>query len=159
MNMLTKGLVLGGVQLALVLSLGGKLLIDRATLPKVWVKTAPYDPNLPVRGRYVSLRVMAEARGFEAGAIYSTVRLSVDGDKLIAQPSGNNSDVMATISGNTANLAEPVAYFIPEKIPDPSRRPADEELWVEVTVPRKGPPRPIRLGVKKDGVLTPLEIR
>jgi hypothetical protein len=53
-------------------------------------------------------------------------------------------------------LAEPLAYFIPEHVPDPSRRPAGEELWVEVTVPRAGAPRPIRLGVKKDGVLTPL---
>jgi len=34
-----------------------------------------------------------------------------------------------------------------------------EELWVEVTVPRRGPPRPLRLGVKKDGTLTPLDLR
>jgi hypothetical protein len=33
-----------------------------------------------------------------------------------------------------------------------------EELWVEVTLPRRGPPRPIRLAVKKDGVLTPLDL-
>ena len=45
---------------------------------------------------------------------------------------------------------------IPEHVPDPSRRPAGEELWVEVTIPRAGAPRPIRLGVKKDRVLTPL---
>ena len=48
-------------------------------------------------------------------------------------------------------LAEPVAFFIPEHVPDPSRRPAGEELWAEVTIPRSGPPRPIRLGVMKDG--------
>jgi hypothetical protein len=55
-------------------------------------------------------------------------------------------------------LALPVAFFIPEHVLDPSRRPAGEELWVEVTVPGKGPPRPIRLGVKKDGALTPLDL-
>jgi hypothetical protein len=27
-----------------------------------------------------------------------------------------------------------------------------------VTVPAKGPPRPIRMGVKKDGVITPLHL-
>lgn len=46
-------------------------------------------------------------------------------------------------------LAEPVAFFIPEHILDPSRRPEGQELWIEVTIPKKGPPRPIRLGVKK----------
>jgi hypothetical protein len=54
-------------------------------------------------------------------------------------------------------LAEPVAFFIPEHATDPSRRRNEEELWVEVTVPRRGPPRPIRLGLKKGDVLTPLE--
>jgi hypothetical protein len=43
-------------------------------------------------------------------------------------------------------------------VKDPSRREPDEELWVEVTVPARGAPRPIRLGVKKNGVVTPLEL-
>ncbi len=33
MTTMTKGLLLGAIQLALVLSLGGKLLYDRATRP------------------------------------------------------------------------------------------------------------------------------
>jgi len=33
---------------------------------------------------------------------------------------------------------------------------AGEEMWVEVTVPAKGPPRPLRVGIKKDGVITPM---
>ncbi len=65
----------------------------------------------------------------------------------------------STASGLVAGLAEPVAYFIPEHIPDPSIRPAGEELWAEVTVPKSGPPRPIRLGVRRNGTLTPLDIR
>jgi hypothetical protein len=28
-----------------------------------------------------------------------------------------------------------------------------QEIWVEVTVPAKGPPRPIPVGIKKDGVI------
>jgi hypothetical protein len=56
-------------------------------------------------------------------------------------------------------LSEPLAYFIPERIEDPSRRPVGEELWVEVTVPPKGAPRPIQLGVEKDGRVTPLNLR
>ena len=32
-------------------------------------------------------------------------------------------------------------------------RPKAPELWAEVTIPRRGPPRPIRLGLKRDGEL------
>jgi hypothetical protein len=53
-----------------------------------------------------------------------------------------------------------VAFFITEHITDPSRRQEGEELWVEVTIPKKGPPRPIRLGVKKsEGPIIPLAIK
>jgi hypothetical protein len=58
--------------------------------------------------------------------------------------------------GLVAGLDDPVAFFIPEHIPDPSIRPDGEELWAEVTLPRRGPPRPIRLGVRRDGSLIPL---
>ena len=49
-------------------------------------------------------------------------------------------------------------HFSIKNVPNPSRRAAGEELWVEATISRKGPPlrRPIRLGVKKGQVLTPL---
>jgi hypothetical protein len=154
MTALQKGLILAAAQLALVMSLGAKLLADRATRPRIWVKAAPFDPSLPIRGRYVSLRLTVEVRGFPNGAIYAPAALSVEDGKLVATPDdGSNVHVMFV----NPSISEPVAYFIPEHVPDPSRRAPGEELWVEVTVPKRGPPRPIRLGVKKDGVLTPLE--
>jgi hypothetical protein len=52
-----------------------------------------------------------------------------------------------------------VPYFIPDGVPDPSIRKPGEELWVEVSVPNKGAPRPIRLAVRKNGQFTPLELR
>jgi hypothetical protein len=112
MTPLAKGLLVAGLHVALTASLGAKLLMDRATRPRVWVHVLPVDPDSPLRGRYVRLRIK--------------------------------------------DSSERLAFFIPEHIPDPSIRAADEELWAEVTLPRKGPPRPIRLAVKKDGVLTPL---
>jgi hypothetical protein len=155
MTALTKGLILCGVQTAMVLSIGGKMLLDRATLPRIWVRAMPYDPNLPIRGRYVSLTVNAEARGFSAGAVYDQAKYSVEDGKLVARPAAiDGTGTMVTNSTAPARIA----YFIPEHVPDPSRRGADEELWVEVTVPHLGPPRPIRLGVKKNGVLTPLAL-
>jgi len=48
------------------------------------------------------------------------------------------------------------AYFLPEHKSGPILHDRNEELWFEATIPRKGPPRPIRLGIKKNGVLTPL---
>lgn len=114
-----KGLIVAGLHCALVLGIGGKLLYDRATRPRQWVLTAPYNPNLPIRGRYVRLRLIMPDR---------------------TEP-------------------QPIAFFIPEHAPDPSLRKPGEELWAEVTIPKKGPPRPIRLGIKKDGVLTPLTLQ
>lgn len=155
MNGLTKGLILCGVQVAMVLSIGGKMLFDRATRPRLWVRVAPYDPSLPVRGRYVSLTVTAEARGFSPGAVYAQANFSVEGGKLVARPAEiDGSGVL--VSNATAPVR--IAYFIPDRVADPSLRPPDEELWAEVTVPRRGPPRPIQLGVKKNGVLTPLKL-
>jgi hypothetical protein len=113
MTPLTKGLIVATVHVAMVASLGAKLLIDRARLPRMWVHVLPVDPDSPLRGRYVRLRM--EGR------------------------------------------PEQLAFFIPEHVPDPSIRPDGEELWAEVTIPRKGAPRPIRLAVKKNGVMTPLE--
>lgn len=155
MNALTKGLILCGLQTAMVLSIGGKMLLDRATRPRLWVRVAPYDPSLPVRGRYVSLTMNAEARGFSRSTIYAQASFSVEDGKLVARPA--EIDGTGTmVSNGTAPVR--VAYFIPDGVPDPSLRPPDEELWAEVTVPRRGPPRPLQLGVRKNGVLTPLKL-
>ena len=63
MTLLVKGLVIAAVHVGLVASLGAKLLYDRATRPRVWALTTPYDPNLPIRGRYVSLQLIVDPRG------------------------------------------------------------------------------------------------
>lgn len=183
---LGRGLLVAALHVAIVASLGAKLLVDRATQPRVWARAAPVDPDLPIRGRYVSLLLEAgigdglsfflprtvvnpdgSTRSVPPAPV--TVALSVRDGQLVAVPaSGAGAGVGASpVSargsqrGDTtvAVLSQPLAYFIPEHVPDPSRRAAGEELWVEVTLPRRGAPRPIRLGVKKDGVLTPLDVR
>jgi hypothetical protein len=170
MTPLSKGLVIAVVQVSLVASLGAKLLYDRATLPRVWVKVAPYDPNLPIRGRYVSLQLVVEPYGTKDSDSTSgrTVALRVENDRLLAVKQENvshsSSDLRvrySTITGEKVAVLSPsVAFFIPEHIPDPSRRAHGEQLWVEATIPKKGPPRPIRLGVTKDsGPITPLDIQ
>lgn len=171
MKPLSKGLLLGALQVVIVLSLGGKLLYDRATRPRVWVKTVVFDPSLPIRGRYLRLRLEVNA-----GKIYGTTpslpanrwqpwrpaKLSVEGGQLVALPSNAWTPLHVirapTSQGAVAVLQEPVAFFIPEHAKAPWRLPPGEELWAEVTVPRKGRPRPIRLAIKKNGVLTPLNL-
>jgi len=167
MNRIAKAIAVAAIHAVLVASLGAKLLYDRSTRPRVWVQTAPVDPNLPIRGRYVSLRLAVDPRGITGNSPVA-VKLHVEGDRLIAEADErarpyDASDLHAWVSrrGNEALtvLDPPVAFFIPEHAADPSRRPAGEQLWVEVTIPRKGPPRPIRLGVKKEGgQIEPLDI-
>jgi hypothetical protein len=127
MTLTRKGLILAVFQCLLALSLSGKLLYDRATCPRVWVKTAQWDPNLPIRGRYLALRLVPESG---------------------AQWDGETNGQM-------------VLFFVPEHtLPFETMRAGRNapELWAEVTIPRKGPPRPIRLALKKAGRLELLEV-
>jgi hypothetical protein len=87
------------------------------------------------------------------------VRLSVRDGQLFAEgvkTTTGSMGLLQTRGGRSVVRLDPVAFFIPESVVDPSIRKPGEELWVEATIPRRGPPRPIRLGVKRDGVLTPL---
>ena len=121
------GIVVGVLQCMLALSVTGKLFYDRATRPRVWVKTAPWDPNLPIRGRYLSLQLVPEL-----GAEYY--------DQTNHQR---------------------VAFFVPERrteVESALLGGRGPQIWAEVTVPRKGPPRPIRLGILRDGRITPVKI-
>lgn len=183
MSRLMKGLALALVQMLIMGSVAAKLVVDRARYPKVWVETAPFDPDLPIRGRYVRLAVVVEVDDSNAPddqpfpedlqfpdsafRSYFGGRLEVRGNpgRLVAVPddSGRHSFRAGGCVGGDEEcvvLDEPLAFFIPERIPDPSIRQEDEELWVEVTLPPKGAPRPIRLGVKKDGSekIEPLDI-
>ena len=162
-----KGFIVAALHLALVGSLGAKLLIDRATRPRVWARTGPVDPDLPIRGRYVKLWVVGRSTEDLSGSSGSApVRLRVDNGVLTFDRVDESTGArlrartfVTTRDGeHIAQLTQPLAYFIPEHVPDPSRRAPGEELWVELTLPKAGPPRPIRLGIKKDGVLTPLDL-
>jgi hypothetical protein len=160
------GLVLAAVHAALVASLGLKLLVDRARLPRGWAQSQPFDPSTPLRGRYVRLGLLIPlsnpdtTRGAYAEA---GVRLELRGDRVVGSIDDSVASPTVQLRQDqgrwSARLAQPVAFFIPEHVPDPSVRSRGEELWAEVTIPRKGPPRPIRLGVMREGRLTPLQIR
>jgi hypothetical protein len=165
MNTLGKGLIVGAAQLLLVSSVGAKFLLDRTNYPRLWVETAPYDPYLPIRGRYVNiaLRVDAELQESSVDADKAPsmfhARLESRDDRLVAveDPEGRHWIAERDCDERKCwQLAQPLAYFIPEHAVDPSRRPAGETLWAEVTLPPTGAPRPLRLGVKSGDTLVPL---
>jgi hypothetical protein len=166
MSTLMKGLVVAAVQVLLLGSVGLKFLYDRANYPRVWVETAPYDPDLPIRGRYVRIAVLVDAKRSDSsappvGPATFLGRLELRDGRLVAVEDDDSQHWVSSRRCGEAQcwqLTEPLAYFIPEHVPDPSIRPAGETLWVEVTMPPRGAPRPIRLGVRKDGALTPLDL-
>jgi len=165
MSPLKKGVIVALLQVLLVGSVGAKFVYDREAYPKAWLKTQPFDPNLPIRGRYVRLAIVVELDGKAAPQVeYDSqqARLTVRDGSLVAipDPAGPRS-LRSARCGQTPCwvLTEPVAYFIPEHAQDPSIRKPGEELWVKATIPPNGPPRPIQLGVKMEGKLTPLDVR
>lgn len=159
------GIALAIVHVALVGVLGLKLLADRARLPRAWARTLPYDPSLPIRGRYVRLRLevpLDSAPGSRVPLYTLGVLLEAREGRLRGIPDASSplAITIDSVQGRPrAALARPVAFFIPEHAPDPSVRRTGEELWVEVTIPRRRPPRPIRLGIRTDGDITPLDLR
>lgn len=161
MTPLAKGLVVGAAQLLLVASIGAKFLYDSESYPRLWVETAPYDPSMPIRGRYVNIVLLVDAEREEtrvdsdkAPNMY-LARLEARGDRLVAVQDDDNG--RHWVSGRTCGkrqcwqLSQALAYFIPEHAVDPSSPPGGAALWAEVTLPPTGAPRPIRLGVNKGG--------
>jgi hypothetical protein len=158
------GAVLALVHVLLVSGIGLKYAADRARLPSGWARTVPFDPSLPIRGRYVRLRLQVPLAGGVADPSASAVgrvRLIASDGRVRAVVDGAGLEASLDTSAGevVARLTQPTAFFIPEHVPDPSLRSRREELWAEVTLPPAGPPRPIRLGVRRGGVLTPLDLR
>jgi uncharacterized membrane-anchored protein len=165
------------IQVLLVVSIAGKYLYQRSTCRRVWTRTAMYDPELIMRGRYLSMQLevdgcrstlpfAAESETFVRGqrGMQFPAKLTVANNKLVAiqapETSATSSDqIVFSPSGRSCDvmrLAEPVNFYIPEHADSPLPVKPGQELWVEVTVPPKGPPRPIQLALKDHGAWKPL---
>lgn len=184
MKPMTKAAAVALIQVLIVCSIGAKLLYDRRTRPQAWFKTQRYDPNLPIRGRYVSLQIeLQDSRSPEAlqkkfgsemqanenqNARFNSRGMYGFGTECgsIELPGGVptaafdenapvwNCDNLSFTRWKTGSevklrLSEPLLFFIPDTAKDPTQLATGEELWVLATIPRKGPPRPIALGIKK----------
>jgi hypothetical protein len=200
-------IVVLAVQLVLVCSIAAKYLYQRSTCPRVWVRAVAYDPELVMRGRYLSVQIPVDGcqstlpsaedmvmprdmNGVATGRRYTIssglvsplqfkARLKVDGNRLVAVrvPESEESYVgqwVTAVPGlacDAMRLQDPVNFYLPEhaKDPTPPRRNYWDarlsqwiensnlpELWIEVTVPPKGPPRPVQLALKENGVWKPI---
>jgi hypothetical protein len=111
--------------------------------------------------------------GVQTGKTYSihadqTVRfpakLKVEGGKLLAIriPEGNGRPDELMVEGRPGASCEDlrldgaVDFYIAESAAAPAALKAGQELWIEVTVPPKGPPRPLQLALKDNGAWKPL---
>jgi hypothetical protein len=176
MKPLYKGLAVAFLHILIVLSLGGKLLYDRAHRPRVWVRAASIDPNLPIRGRYFTLNLEVHSTDFKPEPTPRTfnyaqpynpgyVELAVENGQLVAHKSDHPTEMTINYwsqqhsrGGDVFPLSSPTLFFVPEHAAAPSPG-AGGALWAEVTVPRKGPPRPIQLAIKRGQEWIPLTYR
>ncbi len=182
MNFRRRGIVLIVIQVLLVASIAGKYLYERSTRPRVWVRVAQYDPNLPIRGRYLALSPEVNAcdlphdaesdKGWkdpQHGIVHTnwswTVRAVARDGQLVVEdarnvlPRGNTQSIWLNehTPCDRARLAPGVDFFIPDTAQSPFPLKPGQELWVEVTVPPEGPPRPIQLALSDNGNWKPLK--
>jgi len=150
------------VQGLLLLSLAGSLVLQRWQRPRAWGVVTPLDPQLPIRGCYLELQLAVPAPEMAAGGT-SPIRLVALGGRLLAraaQQPGDSDVLLARVEpgsrGMEAVLLEPLAFFLPWEVADPSQGQGQAPLWVEVTLPERGAPRPIRLGRQRNGAMVPL---
>ena len=183
-------LVLLVIQLTIVSTIAGKYLYQRWSCPRVWTRATMYDPQLPMRGRYLSMQLVVDGckstlpsakeavmprnvDGVQTGKTY-TIRsdqavrfpamLQVEAGKLLAiripEDNGQPDELMVEgrpgASCEDLRLGEPVDFYIAETAIAPWPLKAGQELWIEVTVPPKGLPRPIQLAMKDGGAWRPL---
>jgi hypothetical protein len=96
--------------------------------------------------------------------VWFQARLAVKDNKLLAIRVSDSQDSAATqtvgappgAACDQMRLSEPVDFYIAEHATDPTWLKRGQELWMEVTVPAKGPPRPLQLALKDNGAWRPL---
>ena len=171
------------VQMLLVLSVAGKYLYERKTRPRVWVRATQFDPDQPLRGRYLALQLLVDACSLprDAAHLDPFPRFSSDG---VRQASWTwnislfevNGRMMPRLEAKDVHredvqqltafenkpcdripLLSSEEYFIPEHAQTPFPLKPGEELWVEVTLPPSGPPRPIQLAMANQSSFRPLK--
>lgn len=180
------------VQVAIVSTVAAKYLYQRHACPRVWTRAAAFDPELPMRGRYLALQLTVDGCGstlpsakdaafphkydgtvkpgpymLRQDTNFFRANLKVEQNRLVAERiegettsnEGQEVEGNAGTSCDQMRLAQGTDFFISDTAQSPLPLKTGQELWIEVTVPPKGPPRPIQLALKENGNWKPLELR
>lgn len=91
-------------------------------------------------------------------------KLQVKDNRLVAiripesedQARGDNVSATSGASCDEMHLTEAVNFYLSENAQSPLPVKPGQQLWVEVTVPPQGPPRPIQLALKENDLWKPL---
>ena len=176
------GLILMAIQLLLVLSVAGKYLYERKVCPRIWTRATQFDPNSPLRGRYLALQLVMNGCALPRDASHYTegykdyygkatpgywmwdVSLDVKDGHLTPQLAdhlrGPKDIQRVTLQEgkpcDRSLLSSQEEYFIPDTAKGPFSLKTGQELWVEVTIPPSGPPRPIQIALSSEGRFAPL---
>jgi len=178
------------VQLGLVSTMAARYLYERWGCPRVWTRATAYDPETPMRGRYLSLQLTVDGcrstlpsakeatfprdvnGAIRPGpfvlrprAVYFSANLKVENNRLEAiriqdpemHSGGQEVSAMPGAQCENMRLEAPVDFYVADTAKSPLPLKAGQELWIEVTVPPQGPPRPMQLAMKQNGVWEPLE--
>jgi hypothetical protein len=184
MTLRAKGFAVLFLQLFLVLSLAAKYTWERHTCPRVWTRATRYDPQQPIRGRYIALTLHASACDLPAAEEQPDFGPSATGEWRAGQakkwwvlPAARDGKLAPVLADKLepgvaqqltlrhgqpcefATLSGSTEFFIGEHTNIPFPLAKGEELWAEVTVPPSGPPRPVQLAVSDGKNFRVLDLR
>ncbi len=137
-----------------------RLTVDgcQSTLPSAKLATFPRDVNGAVKPGPFALRSQSSQTA------YFNAYLRVVNNKLVAvrvegqedETAGEGITAMPGTPCDQMSLDAPVEFHLLKHTYSPLPLNPGQELWVEVTVPPKGPPRPVQVALKQDGIWKPL---
>jgi hypothetical protein len=95
-----------------------------------------------------------------------SANLKVENNQLVAvriegqedSSAGQEVEGFAGAPCDQMRLASTTDFFIADTAQSPLPLKPGQELWIEVTVPPNGPPRPIQLALKDNGAWRPLDL-
>jgi hypothetical protein len=145
---------MNGRYLALQLTVDG----CQSTLPSAKDATFPRDVNGAVKpGPYVLKPQPVDFRANLKAGNNTLVAVRAEG----TEDSSGGEEVVGAAGApcNQMHLASSIDFYISDAAQIPLPLQPGQELWIEVTVPPTGLPRPIQLALKDNGAWKPLNLR
>jgi hypothetical protein len=148
-----------GRYLALQLTVDG----CQSTLPSAKSANFPRDFSGAVQpGPYALRRNAVDFRANLKVENNILVAVRPEGAEIAGAEDSNFGEEVVGTAGSPCNemrLASSIDFFIADTAQSPLPLKGGQELWIEVTVPPKGPPRPIQLALKDNGTWKPLDLK